>query len=152
MVIFSIENIKRYFGLFPVLKETIDILQGMQEYLPGRYQCKSGYFMIQEGTASKKDSDSLFEAHKEYIDVQILLDGEEYVSWRNTGTLACCSDPSEETVHYEGKGKTIHMCKGDCYVFFPEDAHKACLCEERPLWYRKIVVKCPLASFSLLKQ
>jgi len=144
MIIFSFGDAAKYFERFPALGEALKKYASLGVFEPGRYELEDGYFMLQEGTAVKDDMTGLFESHTRYIDIQIVLEGEEYVSWRTTAGLEPCGDASLETLHYEGQGKLIRMCEGDCYVFFPDDAHKACLRNGEPTSYKKLVVKCPV--------
>jgi YhcH/YjgK/YiaL family protein len=70
----------------------------------------------------------LFEAHKDYIDIQAIIDGEETIGYALTETLEVvepykpdvvkCSDPDIFT--------EVKLAKGMFAIFYPDDAHKPC--------------------------
>ena len=54
------------------------MLQEKGELPDGRYELKRGFFKVQRGE-TKPLSEGTFESHRKYIDVQILLEGQEGV-------------------------------------------------------------------------
>lgn len=71
----------------------------------------------------------LLEAHRQYIDIQFVISGSEYIGWQ---PLADCGKvieehPDRDIWFYDGpieKDGAIMMIPGTYAVFFPFDAHR----------------------------
>ncbi len=86
------------------------------------------------------------EMHKQYIDVQYWLCGEELcgVAPYKGGSTCIEAREDEDLYFYDGVANEsfIHAVEGDYAVFFPNDAHRPGVCiDGKPLDYRKVVVK-----------
>ncbi len=92
-----------------------------------------------------KDS-AHFEAHRKYIDIQYVANGQEYI-------LITPLDGKTEVTPYDEK-KDIELFDKDRYprhlankdnflVLFPEDGHKPCIKVNGDDSVRKIVIKIP---------
>ena len=102
--------------------------------------------MVQEGE-TRPVSDGDFEAHRKYIDVQIILKGQELVAWADTSLLET-SVPYDETkdkIMYSGEPAQCNVIKEKMvWAAFPNDAHKACRELDTHAHYKKIVMKLPV--------
>ncbi len=115
----------------------------------GRYEFDGGYFMIQEGT-TRDIPDGDFEAHRKYIDVQIILKGRETVAWSD---IRCLTESvpyldDKDKVMYAGEPAQCNTIgEGMFWAAFPQDGHKACrhMEAEAPAAYKKVVMKLPVA-------
>jgi YhcH/YjgK/YiaL family protein len=91
-----------------------------------------------------------YEAHRRYIDVQFILEGEEII------LAADLTDMASKSAYDEGKdiqwfmpeagtgygdACSIHLKAGQFAVFFPQDAHMPKLAGSSPGPVKKIVVK-----------
>ena len=102
---------------------------------------------------TKKLADSTVELHKQYIDVQYWLDGEEICGAAPADGVGPLREAHEDrdlylydSVKYESM---IHMGKGCFGVFFPWDAHRPGVAvNDEPSAAAKVVVK---VSVDLLK-
>lgn len=88
-------------------------------------------------------AEALLEAHRTYIDVQVVLQGEETMGWT---PLADCVptaegfDPSRDIGFFEGAPvNLLTVPAGHLAVFFPEDAHAPLLGAGGPV--RKLIFK-----------
>ena len=93
------------------------------------------------------EADGVFEAHRKYIDIQILLDGCEKIYSCGTDILTA------KTEYNEGKDFLLYetpdvptaelpMKSGYFAMFYPHDAHKPCIrCCGSCAKVRKVVVK-----------
>ena len=86
------------------------------------------------------------EMHKQYIDVQYWISGEELCGVAPYEGGSTCIDPHEDQDLYfysDVKGESFLRAWKGCYaVFFPNDAHRPGVCiDGKPLEYRKVVVK-----------
>ena len=84
MVIDKIENILFYKPMIPALEAGIAAVKAIEKLEPGKYRFDGGYFNIQKGE-TKPMNEGTFEAHRRYIDVQILAKGCEEVAWADVG-------------------------------------------------------------------
>lgn len=142
MIIGKINDCKRYEPLVPGLTEEIEKLMKKDSCVPGRYEMEHGYYMIQAGKTTPIE-DGVFETHKKYIDVQIVLQGEEILEWCESKKLKKESayDSEKDVEFFSGRGVPIRITQGMCYILFEEDAHKACCHIENPSQYVKAVLK-----------
>lgn len=72
--------------------------------------------------------ESVFEAHRRYIDIMLVLEGEERIGCREAQTLSCITKPYADAddvllAQMEKDFTSIHMIPGSIAIFFPEDAH-----------------------------
>jgi biofilm protein TabA len=88
-----------------------------------------------------------FEAHREYVDIQCLLEGQEVIeSTALNGLIVDTSyDPENDVALYVNKDsrKVIsHLMPGIFIVFFPHDAHMPGVSVgDSPAFVKKVVVK-----------
>jgi len=94
----------------------------------GTYKIRSEFFyMIQE--YETKDS-TIWEAHKKYIDIQIILSGEELIEVAIIDKLQSLDkyDKEKDFLGFEGPATSfLEMQENDLVILFPEDAHKPAL-------------------------
>lgn len=95
---------------------------------------------------TKEIEECLFEGHRKYIDIQVLLEGMEFIDWAPASDLeskiAYCDDADCEFFDdpdFVG-GRTL-LRPGMFAVFYPEDGHMPQACVEAPSRVKKVVVK-----------
>lgn len=145
MILCNESEIKKYEAMIPGLRKAFDELYAQNESEVGRYELSKGFYMIQKGT-TVPINEGRFEAHERYIDVQILVHGEEIVEWASIDDLTI-SEPyntEKDCKFLTGNGTAIEMKAGMIYILFPEDAHKPCCHFTAPKEYHKIVIKLPI--------
>ena len=90
------------------------------------------------------------EAHREYIDVQVLLDGQETIFCADTDTLALVTpyDPKIDAAFYAlpSDALPVAYCTGEAVVLFPRDAHLPGRATGAPMTVKKAVLKLRVAS------
>ena len=99
---------------------------------------------------SKPKGEARPEAHKNYVDVQFWLSGEE---WCGCAPLAqgvpCVEAREDEDLYFyeDMPDEGFVRARPGCFaVFFPEDVHRPGVCTENgPCEYRKVVVKVSTA-------
>ena len=85
------------------------------------------------------------EAHKEYVDIQYIISGEEKMGFASDTQGLVPVDGNEENDIYFYKNvenENFVVCHGgDFCVFFPYDIHRPGCCVNEPSTVRKVVVK-----------
>lgn len=149
MVIDKLTRIKEYIPSLPCLEKALACLEQARNADPGRYEFPGGFILIQTGTTSPVESGD-FEAHRKYLDVQILLEGAETIAWADIDELAISVPYSEQIDRssHSGSGCVIPVKAGMFYICYPHDAHKCCCHTNVPTTFRKAVVKLRLETES----
>lgn len=75
---------------------------------------------------TKSENEKFWESHKKYLDVQIMINGNEKVAISNIRNMEVKSfDSEKDLVILEGEKEfDVVMKTGDVLVFFPNDVHK----------------------------
>ncbi|MCR5536965.1 MAG: YhcH/YjgK/YiaL family protein [Succinivibrio sp.] len=148
MILDKTTNIKLYASLLPNLQAALDKIASLgTNPEPGRYEFEGGFFMVQKGTTNPVENGD-FEAHRKYIDVQIIFSGSELVVWDDIDCLKTTEVYNAEKDREMLAGKVEHIYRideGMFWVAFPSDAHKACKHQGSPNEFGKYVVKLPVA-------
>ncbi len=107
-----------------------------------------GVFAIEACYDSKPRSEGFFESHRKYIDVQVIVAGEELIEVADIArlTVSQAYDAERDLIKYtEGAaGSRLAMRAGDVAVFFPTDGHMPSLQLGGPVPVHKTVVKVPV--------
>ncbi len=143
MIIDKTEKLLFYDKMLPNLKNGLEKLKEINQDVEGRHEFEGGFLMIQKGE-TKHLNEGTFEAHRKYIDVQIVLEGSEVISWANLAelTTAIEYDGEKDAERLDGERKhNILIDKGMFYAMFPEDGHKALGHLEEKYTYTKCVMK-----------
>lgn len=148
MIITKIEKLDAYKALNGDFERAVAFAATLFDKKPGRYDCDERVFaFVQEGV-TKSWKESRFEAHRKYLDIQMVLEGEEEVIWQALDQLVTDSpfDEDGDVGFYTGEGNRIAMKAGDTYIAFPEDGHMPCVfTTDGAKQYKKIVVKVPVS-------
>lgn len=83
------------------------------------------------------------EAHKKYIDLQYLIDGEEFIGVAPLSTMKkeVEARPEGDIYFYEGETVKLPIGGGRFMVLFPEDAHAPCIAAGGSKPVHKVVIK-----------
>ena len=102
-------------------------------------------FGLEQVYNSKERESCFFESHKQYIDVQFILEGEEIIEVANSSELSIDMPYSNEMdlIKYTmtNNSSIVKLKKGDVAIFYPEDAHMPCVTLNKSLKVVKTVVK-----------
>lgn len=105
-------------------------------------------FALEQVYLSKERKECFFESHRQYIDVQFIVDGEERIDIASINDLGIEMpyDIEKDFMKYSDQNglSSLLLKKGDVAIFFPEDAHMPCLKTEKKTMVYKTVVKVPV--------
>jgi YhcH/YjgK/YiaL family protein len=105
----------------------------------------SDNFALEQVYTSKERAFCFFESHKQYIDVQLIVEGEEFIEVATSSSLHIVVpyDEKIDLIKYDSSSNTsiIQLQQGDIAIFYPEDAHMPCIKTGKPTKVVKTVVK-----------
>lgn len=147
MIVDKIERSACYNGLVPEFKEAMEFALSLADKPVGRYEydglpAGTVFAMVQEGDTMPYE-DGKVEAHRKYMDVQIMLDGGETVYYTDIKGLTEAVPYKEDAdiIFYEKAGQPARIEKGMFYLVLPHDGHMPCRELDGPGTYRKVVLK-----------
>ena len=143
MIVCPFKDLGRYAAIIPGLEEAVNAVNAMTEWIPGTIQLSGGNrILVQDVTTAPADS-KICEAHRQYLDVQYIVEGEEVVGWAPLETLTLEGEfnTTKDKGMYAGDCDFLNIREGYCYVVFPEDAHMPGSHLDKPQKYVKLVVK-----------
>ncbi len=142
MIICPWKEIRRYAGSIPALEEALAVIENLESLAPATYPLSNGGRVIVNDVSTTKEA-GLLEAHREFLDIQYVLEGAEYTGWAPVDTLTLDGEfnTQKDVGKYSGSCQYMHIPAGYCYIVFPEDAHAPGVHLDTPLTERKIIVK-----------
>jgi len=130
MILSALSQAARYAALHPLFQRAFDYMHDtdLNVLAPGRYPIVGDdLFAIVEHVPSKAQEMARLEAHRRYIDIQLVLEGDEQMGWK---PLADCLNPvseysEEKDIHFfhDAPASWIAVPEDHFCIFFPEDAH-----------------------------
>ena len=148
MILCNLKNSDRIESLHPLFKEAFDYVKSHDLlHTPcGRIDLRGDELFINNSNPELVPADrQVLEAHRKYIDIQILLEGEETMGWKALEECVNEKKPysdAEDCVLYDEPGTSyVKLHAGQCAIFWPEDAHAPIIGEGK---VRKLIVKVRL--------
>lgn len=108
-----------------------------------------GAFALEQAYLSKPRALGKLESHLKYIDIQVLLVGEEIIEVGEISTLKLSENltPAKDVIFYHDS-PTLSPLRlsglGATAIFYPNDGHMGGLAITTPVTVRKIVIKVPV--------
>ncbi len=146
MIIDSITNCHNYFGLNTRFSSAFEFILStdFSKYEPGRYDVDGNeiYAMVSEYD-TKPIAEAKWEAHRKYIDIHLMVRGEENFGYANLDTLKVIQpyDDGRECLLLEGDGDFLKLGKDSFIIAFPQDAHIPGIIYKEPAKVKKVVLK-----------
>ncbi|NDO79699.1 YhcH/YjgK/YiaL family protein [Citrobacter sp. NCU1] len=142
-------------GLHPVLEEalTLALAARPQEKAPGRVELRGDdIFMNVMQFATQPSQEKKAELHEKYIDIQLLLTGEERILFGITGSARQCEemhleDDYQLCTHIDNEHALL-LKPGMFAVFMPGEPHKPGCVVDVPREIKKVVVKVRASLFN----
>ena len=148
MIYDNIKNYELYSNLRPDFKEALELLNSNNfEKALGRYEFKNGMYYLVQSYESKLESDTFFESHRKYIDIQYVTSGKERHNVANISTLTIRDSYNEEKdlIKYDGQGSSLIVEAGYFAIYFPEDGHMPnARAGNEPETISKVIFKIPV--------
>ena len=148
MIYDKIDNLETYAGISEDIRIGLEFLRDAKpDMANGVYQLNPRVKAIVSEYETKPQNENGFEAHRQYIDIQYALKGQERVACLPIEKLTETKPYSEEGDCALYSAATIHQSSnlslqpGYFAIFFPQDGHMPGLCATTPEPVRKVVVK-----------
>lgn len=147
MIYDKIDNLEIYAGISEDIRLGIEWLRDVNPDIEkGVYELSPRVKAIVSEYTTKEVNENGYEAHKEYIDIQYLLKGNEKICCLPLEYLKETKAYKAEidAAFYEGNNvKPQEFLIGNGYfaVFYPQDGHMPCLWVEKPVEVKKVVIK-----------
>ena len=145
MIIDKLENISNYKA---VSQKVIDFLMSLSlETETGRYEIDETSYANIDVYETKQPENCKFEAHKKYIDIQMLLSGTERLDYMPVENLKVSQeyDEKRDIMFFENSTKpadTVILGDSKFAIIYPHEAHKPQIAfEGTSLKVKKVVVK-----------
>lgn len=144
MIIDSIDRAAVYAAISPAFAQAMTFLyEHRNGGLPdGRYPiCENAYALVKRYD-SKDAEQCKYEAHRDYVDVQYVVSGEEYIGWAPLANMTVDTYLEEKDQYrLSGKGALYPLHAGEYMILFPEDAHMPCVKLSQSCPVEKIILK-----------
>jgi YhcH/YjgK/YiaL family protein len=146
MIVDKIENSGLYKNLSERIKRSFDYIKltDLKKLQPGRYDIEGdNIFALISDYQTKLESEGKLEAHKKYIDVQYVIEGEELMGYAPLGNQQTLEAYKEENdiIFYKGEKVFIKVTEGMFAIFAPEDVHMPGIQSEKKSLVKKLVIK-----------
>lgn len=149
MIADELKNLVKYSGTIPSLYLILDYLgkTDLSALEIGKYPIADDrIFVLVQEYETKDASEKKWESHREYIDIQVVLSGEEAMGYAPASRMA------EKEAYRADKDVAIFQCPGreesvltiragEFAAFFPQDAHRPGCAAGAPAKVRKAVIK-----------
>jgi len=130
MIMDTMANAARYETLHSRFKKAFDYIRStdLSSLEAGRHEIegKDIVALIQEYKTLPVD-EKQFETHKNYIDIQFIISGEEMMGWAVPGSLTVKTpyDPEKDWEFYhDAEMSECNIEAGNFAIFFPGEPHK----------------------------
>lgn len=149
MIFDTLERSALYSNTHPLFEKAFDFAKRLasEKVENGKYELSDGiYASVSEYSTNVTDS-PVFEDHRLYIDIQILLDGKEriLICARDSAKLKTEYKPDAEFYSDASDYQTLNMAEGRFALLFPGDLHAPGLAAKtEPEKVKKIVIKVPV--------
>ncbi len=149
MIITDIDHINRQIAMTPILIKALSFMRrpDIQNLDDGKIEIDGARaFAIVQRYETVKTGAPKFEHHRKYLDIQLILSGDEIIGWAPVERMII-TEPYDAgrdicfgTVE-PGKWSPVHLHAGQLAVLWPEDGHAPRISAGDSASVMKIVVK-----------
>lgn len=144
MIFDKIYNLKNY---HVVSEKLLNFITNLDENTPeGHYEIDEKSYVNVDCYDTKSHDKCFPEAHKKYIDIQIILSGKERLDFENIEKLLIKDeyDSQRDVMFFEipQNSNTVYLEQGSFVMLYPQDAHRPQMtASDTPQKVKKAVVK-----------
>lgn len=145
MILDALEHLGNYANLHVGIAEVLGFLshRDLHDLPLGRYDISGDEVFVSVNAYATGENPKI-EFHKAYVDVQVMLEGCEQIGWIPREELRNVTryDADKDIAFGEGVTQKLKAVPGQCFIFFPEDAHQPGIGDGN--WVKKAVFKLKL--------
>ena len=149
MIFDKMSNISDYYDEYPKLKKVGEFAERIEQenLTDGSYEIdgKDIFANIMTYKSKQQTDESMFEAHKDYIDVQYIIQGVEKIRFAPLDSVELVEErysKGNDIAFYEGYSKfDFILTKGTFLYLTPDEAHLPGLSADKDVTVRKVVFK-----------
>jgi YhcH/YjgK/YiaL family protein len=146
MIIDKIENSHLYKNLGERISKSFEYIKATDlKTLPaGKYPIDAeNIFALVSEYKTKSEQEGKLEAHRKYIDVQYVIEGEELMGYSPLGSPQILEPYKEENdiIFFKGDKSFTKVSAGMFAIFFPEDVHMPGIASGKSSSVKKLVIK-----------
>lgn len=147
MILDKIENIDIYTNINSEIRDFIKDLSG--DITLGRYELSNGAYVNVETYTTKTEAQGKFESHKNFIDIQLLLEGEEIIYFEDIEYLTSKTgyNIEKDIIFYDeniSNGLKYKLDGTNFAIIYPHEGHAPQICFNQNRQVKKVVVKVPV--------
>ena len=152
MILDTIDHANHYAGLNIRLDTA---LNAMKVYTPDNYPGGrieldgEKLFLLLNSYETHPAENALCEAHRQYLDVMYMVEGEETIYVKPTERLLTVTKPYSAEIdallgETDVDATPVRLTAGSFIVLFPQDAHTPACHTDGPHWVKKVIGKIAL--------
>lgn len=144
MIVCPFKDLSRYAAIIPGLEEAVKAVAQITDYTPRTIPLSGGNKILVQQGETRAPEGQLSEAHRDYLDIQYIVEGVDTIGWAPLETLTLDGefDEAKDKGMYAGPVDFIAVKAGYCYVVYPEDAHMPnCHLDGKSIHFTKLVLK-----------
>lgn len=145
MIYDTLDHVDTYRGISSRLALGLDYLRNtdFSQVEDGEYELDGRDVFVRISRYTTKEENLTPEAHRDYIDIQFLIEGAELIGVAPLSEMTEEVDgrPEGDIWFYHGPEKELLLSGKSFMVFFPQDAHAPCIAPEAPAPARKCLIK-----------
>lgn len=146
MIADTLDNLHRYLSMSPHLPQAAGFLEttDLDSLTPGRYPISgdNSYLLIFEYT-TKPPAECVCETHRKYLDVHIVLQGQEKMGWAllDDQDVTEAYNVQKDAAFYRAELDYLTLKPGMFFLAMPTDIHSPSVMVRQPENIRKAVLK-----------
>ena len=145
MIIDNLTNAEKYISLHKDFKLVFDYLKNNNLetiQCAKNIQLRGNEVFFNLDEYETKPTQKL-EAHKKYIDIQVIITGEEYMGYTNIENTTVTEeyDEKRDVMFLNGNVDKVLATNKNFIIFYPEDAHMPALSVTEPQKVKKAIFK-----------
>jgi YhcH/YjgK/YiaL family protein len=145
MIIDQINNSHLYYALHPRIRPAFEYINrnDLSSLNVGKYEIdgENLFAMVQQYNSKPKEQ-GFWEAHRRYMDLQMLIMGTEVIGYANIDRLTQgVFDAKKDFLPLFGEGDFLTLQTGSFALLLPQDAHMPGIASQSPALVKKMVIK-----------
>jgi len=146
MIIDVLENANLYLEVNSKFKKAFNFLRNtdLSKLEIGKYEIEgNSIYAIVDSYLTRSKEEVLWEAHRRYMDIQLVIKNKEQMGYANLRQMQNCTqyDQEKDILFFKGTGSYFIIPTGTFVILTPQDVHMPGIVIGKPEAVKKIVLK-----------